>query len=315
MTEVRRTFDYLLLDCCRGRPEFCSPVSLSSATGNQPMSDRKYKVLFICTGNSARSIFAESILRKEAGDRFEAYSAGTRPRSELNPFALDVLEQKGHDISVLRSKTIAEFQGPEAPKFDFVFTVCNQAANEECPAWSGQPVSAHWGMPDPVKAEGTDAEKASRSVRPTGPAEPHQGFHGAADRLARSHLASEGRGRYRPDRRRCARMTVYALNGLGRIGKLALKPLLERGAEIAWINDAVGDPAMHAHLLEFDTVHGRWDAVRPRCARRDHRRQRLPFVSARDSVGAAARPASMWSSTALAPSRPRRSSRPISKRA
>lgn len=160
MTEVRRTFDYLLLDCCRGRPEFCAPVSLSSATGNQPMPHDKYKVLFVCTGNSARSIFAESILRKEAGDRFEAYSAGTRPRSELNPFALAVLEQKGHDVSVLRSKTVAEFQGPGAPKFDFVFTVCNQAANEECPAWSGQPVSAHWGMPDPVKAEGTDAEKA-----------------------------------------------------------------------------------------------------------------------------------------------------------
>lgn len=160
MTEVRRTFDYLLLDCCRGRPEFCSPVSFPSATGNQLMSDRKYKVLFICTGNSARSIFAESILRKEAGDRFEAYSAGTRPRSELNPFALDVLQQKGHDISVLRAKNIAEFQGESAPKFDFVFTVCNQAANEECPAWTGQPVSAHWGMPDPVKAEGTDAQKS-----------------------------------------------------------------------------------------------------------------------------------------------------------
>lgn len=160
MTEVRRTFDYLLLDCCRGRPELCSPVSLFSATGNPPMPDRKYKVLFICTGNSARSIFAESILRKEAADRFEAYSAGTRPRSELNPFALDVLQQKGHDISVLRAKNIAEFQGEGAPKFDFVFTVCNQAANEECPAWTGQPVSAHWGMPDPVKAEGTDAQKS-----------------------------------------------------------------------------------------------------------------------------------------------------------
>ncbi len=160
MTEVRRTFDYLLLDCCRGRPKLCSPVYLSSSTGNQPMSDRKYKVLFICTGNSARSIFAESILRKEAGDRFEVYSAGTRPQSELNPFALDVLKQKGHDISALRSKNIGEFQGPDAPKFDFVFTVCNQAANEECPAWTGQPVSAHWGMPDPVKAEGTDAQKS-----------------------------------------------------------------------------------------------------------------------------------------------------------
>ena len=160
MAEVRRTFDYLILDCCRGRPDLCAPVSLPTISGTTGMSDRKYKVLFICTGNSARSIFAEAILRKEAGDRFEAYSAGTRPHSELNPFALEVLEQKGHDVSVLRSKNVGEFQGPAAARFHFVFTVCNQAANEECPAWSGQPVSAHWGMPDPVKAEGTHAEKS-----------------------------------------------------------------------------------------------------------------------------------------------------------
>ena len=156
MEEVRRTFDYLLLDCCRGRPELCLPVPTK---GPETMTDRKYNVLFICTGNSARSIFAEAILRKEAGDRFNVYSAGTRPQSSLNPFALDVLRQNGHDISPLRSKTVAEFQGPDAPNFDFVFTVCNQAANEDCPAWTGQPVSAHWGMPDPVKAEGTEAER------------------------------------------------------------------------------------------------------------------------------------------------------------
>ncbi len=156
MDEVRRTFDYLLLDCCRGRPELCLPVPLK---GLETMTDRKYNALFICTGNSARSIFAEAILRKEAGDRFNVYSAGTRPQSSLNPFALDVLRQNGHDISPLRSKTVAEFQGPDAPNFDFVFTVCNQAANEDCPAWTGQPVSAHWGMPDPVKAVGTEAER------------------------------------------------------------------------------------------------------------------------------------------------------------
>ena len=156
MEEVRRTFDYLLLDCCRGRPELCLPVPTK---GLETMTDRKYNVLFICTGNSARSIFAEAILRKEAGDRFNVHSAGTRPQSSLNPFALDVLRQNGHDISPLRSKTVAEFQGPDAPNFDFVFTVCNQAANEDCPAWTGQPVSAHWGMPDPVKAVGTEAER------------------------------------------------------------------------------------------------------------------------------------------------------------
>lgn len=124
------------------------------------MTDRKYNVLFICSGNSARSIFAESILRTEGGDKFAAYSAGTKPSSELNPFALEVLKQKGHDVSVLESKNVSTFQQADAPEFDFVFTVCDQAANEECPAWTGQPVSAHWGMPDPVKAQGSDAEKS-----------------------------------------------------------------------------------------------------------------------------------------------------------
>ena len=160
MDATRETFDYLLRDCCRGRPEICSPLNSFDFDGDSPMTDRKYNVLFICTGNSARSIFAESILRKEAGDRFVAYSAGTKPRSELNPFALEVLEQKGHDVSVLEAKNVSVFQGEDAPKFDFVFTVCNQAANEECPAWTGQPVSAHWGMSDPVKVKGSYAEKS-----------------------------------------------------------------------------------------------------------------------------------------------------------
>lgn len=124
------------------------------------MSDRKYNVLFICVGNSARSIFAESLLRTLGGDRFNAYSAGVRPSSELNPFAVQVLKDKGHDVSVLRAKNFAEFTGADAPQLDFVFTVCDQAAAEECPVWEGQPISGHWGMPDPVKVSGTDAEKA-----------------------------------------------------------------------------------------------------------------------------------------------------------
>lgn len=123
------------------------------------MSDTKHKVLFICTGNSARSIFAEAIMRHEAADRFDVYSAGTKPQSELNPFAVEMLQQKGIETADLRAKNIAEFQGTEAPALDFVFTVCDLAANEECPAWDGQPISAHWGLPDPVKAEGTDAQK------------------------------------------------------------------------------------------------------------------------------------------------------------
>ena len=158
--ETRGLFGFLLNDCCRGRPEICTPAAPLNLGGLTTMSDGKYNVLFICTGNSARSIFAEALLRHEAGDRFNAYSAGTRPQSELNPFALEVLESKGLDISALRAKNVAEFQGADAVQMDFVFTVCNQAANEECPAWEGQPVSAHWGMPDPVKAEGSDAEKS-----------------------------------------------------------------------------------------------------------------------------------------------------------
>ncbi len=160
MTELRLTLDALINECCRGRPDVCVPLSFPSQTGANAMAERKYNVLFICSGNSARSIFAEAILRRLAGDRFEAHSAGTQPRSELNPFALEVLKQKGHDVSGLRAKNVREFQGADAPIFDFVFTVCNRAANEECPAWTGQPVSAHWGMPDPVKVEGTEAQKS-----------------------------------------------------------------------------------------------------------------------------------------------------------
>lgn len=155
MTVVRQTFDYLFLDCCRGRPDLCPPF-----TGDTPMAHRPFNVLFICTGNSARSIFAETILRAEGGDRFVAMSAGTKPYSELNPFAVDLLFTKGHDISGLRAKNVTEFQTEDALKPDFVFTVCDRAANEDCRAWPGQPVTAHWGMPDPVKATGTDAQKS-----------------------------------------------------------------------------------------------------------------------------------------------------------
>ncbi len=159
-TNVRETFDFLLIDCGRSRPDLFAPTISAGPSGPEGMTDRKYNVLFICTGNSARSIFAESLLRAIAGDRFNAYSAGAKPYSTLNPFALEVLKSKDHDVEVLRAKNVSEFTGPDAPRLDFVFTVCNQAANEECPAWDGQPISGHWGMPDPVKAEGTAAQKS-----------------------------------------------------------------------------------------------------------------------------------------------------------
>ncbi|MCE8513091.1 helix-turn-helix domain-containing protein [Ruegeria pomeroyi] len=159
MDGMRETMNALFLDCCRGRPELCLPNALSAVATSSAMTHPKYNVLFICTGNSARSIFAETLLRTEGGDRFNVYSAGTKPYSELNPHAVEVLRAKGHDVTGLRAKNIAEFTTPEAPKFDFVFTVCDRAANEECPAWQGQPISAHWGLPDPVRAEGNDAQK------------------------------------------------------------------------------------------------------------------------------------------------------------
>jgi protein-tyrosine-phosphatase len=149
----------LFVDCCRGRADLCPPQFSDLLSGISPMTDKKLNVLFVCTGNSARSIIAETILRDRVGDTFTTYSAGTAHRSELNPFAVEMLKSKGHDVSLLRSKNIGEFQGADAPRMDFVFTVCDRAANEECPAWPSQPVSGHWGMPDPVKAEGTDAEK------------------------------------------------------------------------------------------------------------------------------------------------------------
>ncbi len=149
----------LFIDCCNGRPDLCPPGLHDPNARITPMADITYNVLFICTGNSARSIFAEAIMRHEAGDRFAVYSAGTKPQSELNPFAVEMLQQKGHDVSLLRAKNISEFQGDDAPVMDFVFTVCDHAANEDCPAWHGQPISAHWGLPDPVKAEGTGARK------------------------------------------------------------------------------------------------------------------------------------------------------------
>ena len=153
-----RLVNFLVADCCRGRGDICFNLS-----GEDPLmtdhTTRKWNVLFICTGNSARSIFAETLLREMAGDRFEVFSAGTRPQSELNPHAVALLAAKGHDISPLRSKHISEFQGEGAPKMDFVFTVCDTAANEDCPPWPGQPMSGHWGQPDPVKATGTEAER------------------------------------------------------------------------------------------------------------------------------------------------------------
>lgn len=129
------------------------------------MTDRTYNVLFLCTGNTARSILAESILRKDGAGRFNAYSAGSHPKGVVNPFALKVLAAMDYPTDGLSSKPWDDFAVPGAPVMDFVFTVCDDAAGETCPVWPGQPMTAHWGIEDPAKFEGADFEKEAAFVR------------------------------------------------------------------------------------------------------------------------------------------------------
>jgi arsenate reductase len=135
------------------------------------MSEKQYNVLILCTGNSARSVLGEVLFNSLGKGKFKAYSAGSKPAGKVNPGAIEWLQAHGHSIEGLRSKSWDEFAAPGAPAFDFVFTVCDNAAGEICPVWYGAPMTAHWGIPDPAHIEGDDARRAA--------------FNKAAEQLAR----------------------------------------------------------------------------------------------------------------------------------
>lgn len=165
---------FLMRDCCQGHPEVCNPAMAALSHRCEPtkgpvMPDtgtpgRIFNVLFLCSGNSARSILAESILAKEGAGRFRAFSAGSQPRPEVNPLALTVLGRFDYPTAGFRSKGWDEFARPGAPVMDFVFTVCDNAAGETCPVWPGQPMTAHWGIEDPAAAEGTEIQRQAAFV-------------------------------------------------------------------------------------------------------------------------------------------------------
>jgi arsenate reductase (thioredoxin) len=162
-----------------------------------PAEQKVFNVLFLCTGNSARSIMAEAVLNRAGRGNFCAFSAGSHPKGRVHPFTLDLLRKLNFDVSGLRSKSWSEFARPDAPKLDFVFTVCDDAAKESCPLWPGQPMTAHWGIPDPAAVEGTEVEQPGIRRRTTDAHQPHQHIRQPADALAQRARAAEAARRDR----------------------------------------------------------------------------------------------------------------------
>jgi len=167
---IRRLAAFLLEDCCGGQPEVSAPmvdgqlaggaVTPGKTTQTWPKAtDRSCTVLILCTGNSARSILAESLLNRLGQGHFEAFSAGSQPAGAVNPLTLDLLRRHDYPVTELRSKSWDEFSGPTAPAIDIVLTVCSSAASETCPLWPGHPMTAHWGMPDPAAVTGSDSRR------------------------------------------------------------------------------------------------------------------------------------------------------------
>ena len=156
---VTELMAYLMEHCCTLPPFDVVPLETLTRRSAAMNQETAYNVLFLCTGNSARSILAEAVMNRLGQGRFRAFSAGSFPAGRVNPFTLKLLELQGIPTDGLRSKSWNEFAAPDSPPLDFVFTVCDNAANEVCPTWPGQPMSAHWGVEDPAAAEGDDAQK------------------------------------------------------------------------------------------------------------------------------------------------------------
>jgi protein-tyrosine-phosphatase/DNA-binding transcriptional ArsR family regulator len=169
----RRLLGFLTEECCDGHPELCGGMSQDDLVRREAMPPdimrspwrvlmrdaTIFNVLFLCTGNSVRSIMAECILNRLGHGQFQAYSAGSHPKGTIHPYAVELLRHYEYPTDHLRSKSWTEFTGPEAPPLDFVFTLCDEAAQEVCPVWPGQPMTAHWGLPDPAAVDGSEAVK------------------------------------------------------------------------------------------------------------------------------------------------------------